>query len=62
MRTRLTPSRIASLIALWILLVLMVLLYAEINFFSIFAVISSGIIIFVPVYKNWKRFRGKKDS
>ena len=40
----------------WLLLVIYILTHAVVNFFTLFAVAASGIIVFVPL---WKKY-GKK--
>lgn len=51
--------RFGCIIALWLLLCYLLLTRAsKIDFMVIFAIVSSGIIIFVPLYKKY--IRGKK--
>lgn len=47
--------RFAILGCLWLALVVYILLHAKINFFTIFAIVASGIIVFVPMYKKYVR-------
>lgn len=49
--------QIGFLFALWIFLIVTILLYAEITPYTIFLVVASGIIIFVPIYKAHRRER-----
>lgn len=46
---------IICLALLWAVLCMFVLTSGTINFMSIFAIIASGIIVFVPIYKSRKR-------
>ncbi len=45
--------RFVVLGCLWLALVAFILLHAKINFFTIFAIAASGIIVFVPLYKKY---------
>ncbi len=46
--------RFACILGLWILLVYIVLTRsARIDFMVIFAIVASGIIVFVPLYKKY---------
>ena len=38
---------------LWLLLVVWILSHAVINFFTLFAIAASGIIVFVPLWKKY---------
>lgn len=42
---------------LWLLLVVWILMHAVINFFTVFAIVASGIIVFVPL---WKKYSPRK--
>lgn len=46
---------IICLALLWVVLCMFVLTAGEVNFMSIFAIVASGIIVFVPIYKSRKR-------
>mgnify|MGYP000847427756 FL=1 len=54
-RKKLSQSQIASIIILWIVLVVYILLYAELTAFTIASIIMSGAIVFIPVYKSLKK-------
>mgnify|MGYP004646750859 CR=1 len=59
-RRKITNSQAVCLTLLWGVLAYMLLMYSEtITFDVLFALIASGIIVFVPVYKNIKH---RKDS
>ncbi len=45
--------RFVVLGCLWLALAAYILLHAKINFFTIFAIAASGIIVFVPLYKKY---------
>lgn len=47
--------RFAILGCLWLAMVIYILLHARLDFFTIFAIIASGIIVFVPLYKKYIR-------
>lgn len=47
--------RFACILGLWLLLVYMVWTRAEHNFMTVFAIVASGIIVFVPLYKKYIR-------
>lgn len=47
--------RLVFIAALWIALVAMILQTARLDFFTLFAVAASGVVVFVPLYK--KHFR-----
>ncbi|MBF6598877.1 MAG: hypothetical protein ITF98_11735 [Fermentimonas sp.] len=54
-RKKLSQSQIASIIILWIVLVVYIFLYAELTSITILSVIMSGAIVFIPVYKSLKK-------
>ena len=39
--------------ALWLLLVIFILSHAILNFFTLFAILASGIIVFVPLWRKY---------
>lgn len=45
--------RIAIIGLLWVLLAAYILTHAVINFFTLFAVVASAIIVFVPVWRKY---------
>ena len=53
-RKKLSQTQIASIIILWIVLVVYIFLYAELTAFTIVSIIMSGAIVFIPIYKNLK--------
>jgi hypothetical protein len=38
---------------LWLMLVVYIILHAVLNFFTIFAIVASAIIVFVPLWKKY---------
>lgn len=54
-RKKLSQTQIASIIILWIVLVVYIILYAELTAFTIVSIIMSGAIVFIPIYKNLKK-------
>lgn len=38
---------------LWLMLVVYIVLHAVLNFFTIFAIVASAIIVFVPLWKKY---------
>lgn len=54
-RRKITNSQAVCLILLWGILCYMLLAYSEeITSYTVFVIIASGIIVFVPLYKNIK--------
>ena len=54
-RRKITISQAVCITLLWGVLCYMLLVYSEtINFDVIFALVASAIIVFVPIYKNFK--------
>lgn len=48
--------RLGFIVALWLVLCVLLLTRASrIDFYVIFTIVASGIIIFVPLYKKYKR-------
>lgn len=55
-RKKITNSQAVCITLLWGLLCYILLVYSEkVNFNVIFALVASGIIVFVPIYKSRKR-------
>lgn len=55
-RRKITNSQAVCIVLLWSVLAYMLLVYSEkITFDVVFALVASGIIVFVPVYKNIRR-------
>lgn len=55
-RRKITNSQAVCIILLWGILCYMLLFYTEtINFDVVFALVASAIIVFVPLYKNFRR-------
>ncbi len=46
--------RFVCLVLLWVALCVILLMSRKIDFMVIFAIIASGIVIFVPLYKKYK--------
>ena len=62
-RRKLSNSQIVCITLLWGILCYMLLTYSkEITGETIFAIITSGIIVFVPIYKNIKRSPNKETT
>lgn len=52
-RRKITNSQAVCIILLWGVLCYMLLVYSkEITFYTIFTLVASAIIVFVPLYKN----------
>ncbi len=46
--------RFACIVLLWVLLVVYILMYSvEITLYTIFVIVTSGIVVFVPLYKKY---------
>lgn len=54
-RRKLSQTQIAFIIILWIVLVVYILLYATLNFFTVISILMSGAIVFIPIYKYLKK-------
>ncbi|MCC8152771.1 MAG: hypothetical protein LIP01_00265 [Tannerellaceae bacterium] len=55
-RRNLSNTQIGCIILLWVFLCYMLLTSSvKIDFRVIFSIIASGVIVFIPVYKNIKR-------
>ncbi|MDR2816733.1 MAG: hypothetical protein LBB62_08560 [Proteiniphilum sp.] len=54
-KRKLSQIQIAFIIILWIVLVVYILLYAKITPFTIISILTSGAIVFIPVYRNLKK-------
>ena len=52
---KLSQTQIASIIILWIVLVVYILLYARLTVFTVISVLMSGAFVFIPVYKSLKK-------
>lgn len=46
-------ARLAILAVLWLLLVIYILSNARLNFFTLFAIVASAIIVFVPMWRKY---------
>lgn len=52
-RRKISNTQAVCILLLWFLLVYMLLRYSPtVDFMTVFTVIASGIIVFVPLYKN----------
>ncbi|MDR2120097.1 MAG: hypothetical protein LBP64_04390 [Tannerella sp.] len=61
-RRKITNTQAVCIILLWSILCYMLLTYsATIDFYTIFIIITSGIIVFVPLWKNRKRAGDDRD-
>lgn len=45
--------RLGFIAVLWMVLVALILKTARLDFFTLFAVFASGIVVFVPLYKKY---------
>lgn len=55
-RRKITNSQAVCITLIWGVLCYMLLAYSEkINFDVVFTLVASAIIVFVPLYKNFKR-------
>ena len=55
-RKKLTPIQMGFIVLLWIFIVAYILLYSpEITPTVIISIIMSGIIVFIPIYKTFKK-------
>lgn len=52
---KLSQTQIASIIILWIVLVIYILLYAKLTAFTVISILMSGAIVFIPIYKSLKK-------
>ncbi|MBD5240079.1 MAG: hypothetical protein HDS64_11780 [Bacteroidales bacterium] len=50
--------RLIFIALLWLALVALILTTARVDFFTLFAIVASGIVVFVPLYK---KYYGKRD-
>ena len=58
-RRKISNTQAVCILLLWILLVYILLRYSPtVDFMTVFTIIASGIIVFVPLYKNrWHKDR-----
>ncbi len=55
-RKKLTPIQMGFIALLWIFIVAFILTNSsEITFTTIISIIMSGIIVFIPIYKSFKK-------
>ncbi|MBR6758083.1 MAG: hypothetical protein IKM35_06380 [Bacteroidaceae bacterium] len=54
-KRKFSTFNIICLTLLWVMLCYLVITKSELNFMTIFAIVASGIIVFVPIYKSKKR-------
>ena len=54
-KRKLSQTQIASIILLWVVLVIYIFMYAEINGMTIISVLFSGAIVFIPIYKSLRK-------
>lgn len=54
-KRKFSTFNIICLTLLWVILCIFVITGSGINFMTIFAIVASGIIVFVPIYKSKKR-------
>ncbi|MDR1779744.1 MAG: hypothetical protein LBR50_03310 [Tannerella sp.] len=52
-RRKITTTQAVCIISLWVLLCYLMLAYSRpLNLYTVFILVASGIIVFVPLYKN----------
>lgn len=51
--------RFACLATLWVMLCYLVIARRGVSFYTIFVVVASGIVVFVPLYKKYIKNGGK---
>ncbi|MDF9828876.1 hypothetical protein M2133_000199 [Parabacteroides sp. PF5-6] len=51
-RRKISNSQAVCIILLWGTLCYMLLAYSEITFYTLFVLVASAVIVFVPLYKN----------
>ncbi|MDR1103047.1 MAG: hypothetical protein LBL42_04745 [Tannerella sp.] len=55
-RRKITSSQAVCIIILWGILCYLMLTYSKtVNFYTVFVLVASAIIVFVPVYKSRKK-------
>lgn len=54
-----TIFRVVCLVLLWVFLCVMLISRREFDFMVLFTIVASGIVIFVPVYKKYKKEKDK---
>ncbi len=54
-----TIFRVICLVLLWVFLCVMLISRREFDFMVLFTIVASGIVIFVPVYKKYKKGKDK---
>lgn len=54
--------RFVCVVLLWIFLCILLVTSRKIDFMVIFTIIASGIIIFVPLYKRYKKAKSNKED
>ncbi|HAR37779.1 MAG TPA: hypothetical protein DCS09_03940 [Porphyromonadaceae bacterium] len=52
---KLSQTQIASILILWVVLVVYILLYADLTAFTLLSILMSGAFVFIPVYKSLKK-------
>ncbi len=55
-RKKLTPIQMGFIVLLWVFLVAFILMNSpKITFTTIISIIMSGIFVFIPIYKSFKK-------
>ncbi len=54
-KRKFSTFNIICLTLLWVMLCYLVITRNELNFMTVFAIVASGIIVFVPIYKSKRR-------
>lgn len=54
--------RLFCVTALWLMLVVLILKTAQLDIFTLFVLVASGIIVFVPLYKKYFRDKNGRGN
>ncbi|HHV87177.1 MAG TPA: hypothetical protein GXX42_15450 [Petrimonas sp.] len=54
-KRKFSQTQLGFITILWVILVGYILMNAEINAITVISIIMSGIIVFVPIYKNLRK-------
>ncbi len=54
--------RFIFILALWLILCYLVIASRPVNLYTVFIIVASGIVVWVPLYKKYIRKNGKESS
>lgn len=54
-KRKLSPTQVGFIVILWVALVAYILMYAEITAFTVITILMSAAIVFIPIYKNFRK-------